>query len=437
MELTCILKIDDLQVALQQFMTSIQPIVGKLVIAAEDVSDETPSRSSIEVNSNAKKRNSNLEDVEGLRNMVEELKDNVQKSQEATAKIRREKNELLMKVSKALADVKERDDRIVNLEKEKLEKQALTTPTTPIPALGTVFSELSTVDSVPPPPPPPPPSVSMSLIDKDEDQLYPIIKRRNLIKRDSSHRSSRYLHPLALNLCFPNLKSLHENTTNAPSAELGFRTSEQSDILKKPSAIVMKQFFWSKLPMDKIENTVWHEIKPGTAVYNESTSSSSSNSGSSSEDEEEATTPTITSLQLDTVELERLFKKGINQSLQQKNQHRVATRKQNMVTLLEFNRANNIAIMLAKIKLPYPDIRDAIWNIDDNSLSPENLAAIRQYIPTKEEIEIVKEYTGDIDMLGSAERYFRSVNQEPKLKDLHCLFISHIFFVDHVYSKTG
>lgn len=408
------LELDDLQAALQQFMTSIQPIVGKFAITAEDNNDETPSRSSIEVNANAANRNANLEDVEGLRNMVEELKDTVQKSQEATAKIRREKNELLMKVSKALADVKERDDRIMNLEKQNLEKQALSTPTTPIPALGSVFSEATTTNSVPPPPPPPPPplpaAVSMTPVHTDKDQLYPIVKRRNLIKRDSSHRSSRYLHPLALNLCFDNLKSLHENSLTAPSTDHCLRIAEQPEINKKPSAIVMKQFFWSKLPMDKIENTVWNEIIPGTSMYNDSSSSGSSNSGSSSEDEDEATTPTIISLQLDTVELERLFKKGVNQSSQQKKQDRVTTRKQNMVTLLEFNRANNIAIMLAKIKLPYPEIRDAIWNIDDNSLSIENLAAIRQYIPTKEEIEIVKEYTGDIDMLGSAERYFRSVS---------------------------
>lgn len=42
--------------------------------------------------------------------------------------------------------------------------------------------------------------------------------------------------------------------------------------------------------------------------------------------------------------------------------------------------------MLARIKLTYPEIRDAIWNIDDNRLTVDNLMAIRQYIPTKEEV---------------------------------------------------
>lgn len=42
--------------------------------------------------------------------------------------------------------------------------------------------------------------------------------------------------------------------------------------------------------------------------------------------------------------------------------------------------------MLARLKLTYPDIRDAIWCIDDEKLNVDNLRAIKQYIPTKEEV---------------------------------------------------
>jgi hypothetical protein len=82
-------------------------------------------------------------------------------------------------------------------------------------------------------------------------------------------------------------------------------------------------------------------------------------------------------------------------------------RKSPLVTVLEFNRANNIgkrywfaavemqtmslishasAIMLARLKLSYREIRDAIWHIDDDKLNIDNLKSIKQYIPTKEEV---------------------------------------------------
>ncbi|KAG1439677.1 hypothetical protein G6F56_012213 [Rhizopus delemar] len=184
----------------------------------------------------------------------------------------------------------------------------------------------------------------------------------------------------------------------------------------------MKQFFWSKISIDKINNTVWKEIsKPLLNEFNHSDSSSSS---SSSSDESELEDPE--QLEIDTNELETLFRKCTNTNTN-KGQNQLI-RKHNLITLLEFNRANNIAIMLAKIKLPYPEIRDSIWNIDDNKLSIDNLIAIRQYIPTKEEIEIVKEYQGDINMLGNAERYFRAIMYIPRLADrLNCMIFRRRF----------
>jgi hypothetical protein len=200
----------------------------------------------------------------------------------------------------------------------------------------------------------------MSTIHSGEMSNPVIIKRRTNIVRRDSHRSSKYLHPLAINLSFPTLKSLHENSVAPTSPPGSLRITDQqqehqprlSDIFihREP---VMKQFFWQKLPTEKISKTVWNEL--GTRG------------------------------ELDTDELERLFlKKSVSMDAKKE---KMMIKRRNNVTLLEFNRANNIAIMLAKIKLPYHDIRDAIWNIDDHVLSVDNLVAIRQYIPAKEEVQ--------------------------------------------------
>jgi hypothetical protein len=370
--------------------------------------------------------------------MVEELKESVKKNQESMAKIRREKNELLMKVSKAAADIKERDDRILAIEAEnqRLAKEhhkmllkgnnvqqdqdesiprqpgskdaAESTSSTVIHVSESTLSFTSPPPPPPPPPPPFPPSNALSMPTQTEISKQPIIRKRNLVRRDPSNRSSRYLHPLALNLCFSDLKSLQKNSTSTSllSTINNLTESHQSieppclieqDFVKRP-AVPMKQFFWSKLSKDKINNTVWEEI------FEPSLTESMSSDSSSDELEMDGT------LELDTIELERLFKKNTNSNNNNSKNQQIQTRKQHLITLLEFNRANNIAIMLAKIKLPYSEIRDAIWNIDDTKLTIDNLIAIRQYIPTKEEIEIVKEYQGDVNMLGNAERYFRAVS---------------------------
>ncbi|KAI9267814.1 Formin, FH2 domain-containing protein [Sporodiniella umbellata] len=180
----------------------------------------------------------------------------------------------------------------------------------------------------------------------------------------------------------------------------------------------MKQFFWSKITIDRINSTVWKEISQ--PLLNEWNSSDTSSDESEQEDNGEE------SLKIDTNELDKLFRK--RNSICTNKSHKQLIRKHNLITLLEFNRANNIAIMLAKIKLSYPEIRDSIWNIDDNKLTVDNLIAIRQYIPSKEEIEIVKEYQGDVNMLGNAERYFIAIMYIPRLADrLNCMIFRRRF----------
>ncbi|KAI8337549.1 hypothetical protein BC941DRAFT_352646 [Chlamydoabsidia padenii] len=88
----------------------------------------------------------------------------------------------------------------------------------------------------------------------------------------------------------------------------------------------------------------------------------------------------------------------------------------------------NIAIMLARIKLTYAEICDAIWNVDDDRLTIDNLTAIRQYIPTMEEIELVEDYKDDVNRLGNAENYFKAIISIPRLTDrIDCMIFRRKF----------
>ncbi|KAG0234469.1 hypothetical protein BGW41_001142 [Actinomortierella wolfii] len=152
----------------------------------------------------------------------------------------------------------------------------------------------------------------------------------------------------------------------------------------KPSR-PMKQLFWNKLPTSTISQTVWRDI-------------CDPNSG-------------LDIIDLNYAEIEEIFCK--NQPAPANKQ----PEKKKMLSLLPNNRANNIGIMLSRIKLPYADIRIAILEIQDDKLNVENLKAIKQYVPSNDEIELVREYEGDFDTLASADRFYREIYDIPRLSE--------------------
>ncbi|CAG8721632.1 8850_t:CDS:2 [Rhizophagus irregularis] len=81
--------------------------------------------------------------------------------------------------------------------------------------------------------------------------------------------------------------------------------------------------------------------------------------------------------------------------------------------------------------MPYSEIKDSILELNDEKLSIENLRSIKQYIPTSEEIELVKEYDGDLLTLGNAENYFREIMVIPRmLERLSCMIFRRRFEVE-------
>ncbi|KAF9184379.1 hypothetical protein BGZ50_003756 [Haplosporangium sp. Z 11] len=149
----------------------------------------------------------------------------------------------------------------------------------------------------------------------------------------------------------------------------------------------MKQLFWNKLPTGTITQTVWKDICDPSSD--------------------------LGTVELDYTEIDELFCKNNPVSA---NVTATAEKKKT-VSLFSVNRANNIAIMLSRIKVSYPDIRIALMEILDDKLSIENLKAIKQYVPTSDEIEVIKEYDGDFDGLGNAEKFYREIMDIPRLSE--------------------
>lgn len=106
-------KTNNLQEPIKQFLRAIQPIVGKI--------ENDPTANTADTTSDQMATDT---DLEGLRNMVDELKDGLAQSEDTITKIRREKNELMMKMSKAQAELKEREERITELQRHRASSNA-------------------------------------------------------------------------------------------------------------------------------------------------------------------------------------------------------------------------------------------------------------------------------------------------------------------------
>lgn len=92
------------------------------------------------------------------------------------------------------------------------------------------------------------------------------------------------------------------------------------------------------------------------------------------------------------------------------------------VTLIEPKRANNIAIILSRVRLPFDELRAAILSFDKETLSPDSISALLSCIPTSEEVEIVANAGVPSSSLGFAERFIAEIGSIPRLqKRLECL----------------
>ncbi|KAJ4792637.1 Formin-like protein [Rhynchospora pubera] len=92
------------------------------------------------------------------------------------------------------------------------------------------------------------------------------------------------------------------------------------------------------------------------------------------------------------------------------------------IHLIELRRSNNCEIMLKNLKMPFPDLVNFVLALDDSMLEMEQVDALVKFCPTKDEVEKLRSYKGDIEKLGKCEQYFLEIMKvprfEPKLRIL-------------------
>jgi formin 2 len=96
--------------------------------------------------------------------------------------------------------------------------------------------------------------------------------------------------------------------------------------------------------------------------------------------------------------------------------------------LVDLRRANNTEIMLTKVKMPLPDMMAAALAMDESILDADQVENLIKFCPTKEEMELLKGYTGDREMLGKCEQFFLELMKVPRVESKLRVFLFKIQF---------
>ncbi|KAG9456599.1 hypothetical protein H6P81_001107 [Aristolochia fimbriata] len=109
-----------------------------------------------------------------------------------------------------------------------------------------------------------------------------------------------------------------------------------------------------------------------------------------------------------------------------------SSNKPEIVHLVDLRRANNCEIMLTKIKMPLPDMINAVLALDASTLDTDQLENLIKFCPTKEEMEMLKNYTGSKEMLGKCEQFFLELMRVPRVESKLRVFSFTIAFPTQV-----
>ncbi|XP_057478157.1 formin-like protein 14 isoform X2 [Actinidia eriantha] len=138
--------------------------------------------------------------------------------------------------------------------------------------------------------------------------------------------------------------------------------------------------------------------------------------------------------EIDISELESLFSAASASDGTAKGGGRLGSKinKPEKVQLVDLNRAKNCEIMLTKIKIPLSDMINAVLALNSSALDIDQVENLIKFCPTKEEMTMLKNYTGNKDMLGKCEQFFLELMKVPRVESKLRVFAFRITFSSQV-----
>lgn len=254
-----------------------------------------------------------------------------------------------------------------------------------------------------PPPPPPPSFIPKGTVSKSS-QPPPAPSAKGLLKASSA---SVHPHPTGNN---GNLQHFPGPPSSAPFGGKGrgqTRANPKNQSQTKKSNL--KPYHWLKLTR-AMQGSLWAEAQKF---------------------DEASKAP-----EFDMSELESLFSAAIPNSdhgnTGSKSNRRSLGPKSDKVQLIDLRRAYNCEIMLTKVKIPLPDLMGSVLALDDSALDVDQVDNLIKFCPTKEEMELLKNYHADKGNLGKCEQFFLELMKVPRVESKLRVFSFKIQFSSQV-----
>ncbi|OMO56488.1 Actin-binding FH2/DRF autoregulatory [Corchorus capsularis] len=230
----------------------------------------------------------------------------------------------------------------------------------------------------PPPPPPPPPAAAAGLsiprtVRPLESNVSP--KPAQVLKKQELRTPSPRNSPGSMTR-----KSMEEvNYKGASSSE---KTDGDDMDSAKPK---LKPLHWDKVRATSERATVWDQLKSSSFQLNEDMMETlfGCNSTTSAPKPKEP------------------IRRSVLPPVEQENR------------VLDPKKSQNIAILLRALNVTRDEVSEALLDGNPESLGAELLETLVKMAPTKEEEIKLREYSGDISKLGSAERFLKQVLDIP------------------------
>lgn len=245
--------------------------------------------------------------------------------------------------------------------------------------LRSIYNHQSSKIPGPPPPPPPPPpapapmstSRKIGSLETAKTMVVSSMPATVMAKQKPSASSPKAFLKTGIT------KTTEEVNKGASSSE---RNDADDNDGEKPK---LKPLHWDKVRASSDRATVWDQLKSSSFQLNEDMMESLFGCNSANSVPKEAT------------------RKSVLPPAEHENR------------VLDPKKSQNIAILLRALNVTRDEVSEALLDGNPESLGAELLETLVKMAPTKEEEIKLREYSGDISKLGSAEQFLKTVLDIP------------------------